>query len=674
MLKATVRGSLAAALACGLLVLLAAARADAAPAWLAPVSISEAGQEAGGPQVAFDSHGDAVAVWDSAAGTGKYGLTTHVVQAAFRPAGGSWQAPVSVGWCNEGSCEPQVGIDTRGDAVALWQAYTGFTFVVESSYKPAGGAWQAPVLLSPAEIPGAAHPKLAVDAQGDAITVWDRGSAIDAVTQAAFMPAGGTWQAPVDISPEGDSAFEPQIAFDGHGDAQVLWYHVEGKYNGNYEYVAQASFMPAGGAWQAPVDISALGLASGLNVTFDEAGNAAAIWDQWTHGFLSTRTVQAAFMPAGGTWQSPVSIVGAEDELDQPKGAGAPGIAVDGHGDTVAVWPWEFGGNIQAAFRPAGGAWQAPLNISAFDENARNPRVAFDSQGNAIAVWALQPSVGAPEVIQSAFMPAGGTWQAPVDISGEDASFPEVAFDGQGDAIAVWDSGNGTNDEIQSAGYVAAGPRLNSLSIPTTGVVGQPVTFSVASLDVWSVLGETSWSFGDGASATGTGVTHVYTAPSTYEVTLQSADTLGNMTSTSGKIAIAPAPPTPTPVTSTPAALIPPPTTPTGSTAPAGPAGKNGEVELVTCNAVTTDAGKARKTVQQCTTKLMSSPITITTAGASIAAVLSRGKVVYATGSATKSRKQTKLLLIPRQRIRKGSYTLTLTHGPERLHEPITID
>ena len=60
---------------------------------------------------------------------------------------------------------------------------------------------------------------------------------------------------------------------------------------------------------------------------------------------------------------------------------------------------------------------------------------------------------------------------------------------------------------------------------------------------MWSVPGETSWSFGDGVSASGTSVTHTYTVAGTYEVTLHSADMLGNVTSTSGKITIATAPP-----------------------------------------------------------------------------------------------------------------------------------
>ena len=141
----------------------------------------------------------------------------------------------------------------------------------------------------------------------------------------------------------------------------------------------------------------------------------------------------------------------------------------------------------------------------------------------------------------------------PIDLAGEVGAynFPQVAFDGLGDALVVW--GNNRNI-IRGSTYVVAGPVLNNVSIPAEGTVGQPLTFSVSPLDAWLVGGETSWSFGDGASASGASVTHTYTVAGTYEVTIHSADTLGNITSTSGKVTIAPAiapgpsPSAPTPV------------------------------------------------------------------------------------------------------------------------------
>ena len=104
-----------------------------------------------------------------------------------------------------------------------------------------------------------------------------------------------------------------------------------------------------------------------------------------------------------------------------------------------------------------------------------------------------------------------------------------------------------------------------------------------------------------------------------------------------------------------------------------GTQGPAGQIELVTCKSVTTGKGKHRKTVQKCATKLTSSPITFTTTETRVVAVLSHEHIVYATGVAISSGKQTQLLLSPRQHIGKGSYTLTLTHERKQQRETLTI-
>jgi hypothetical protein len=109
---------------------------------------------------------------------------------------------------------------------------------------------------------------------------------------------------------------------------------------------------------------------------------------------------------------------------------------------------------------------------------------------------------------------------------------------------------------------------------------------------------------------------------------------------------------------------------PPGKTGPRGPAGK---IELVTCKPVTKGKGKHKKTTQKCTTKLTSKPVKFKTGGDVSTAVLSRGDIVYATGSAIRAGKNTKLLLTPLRKIRGGSYTLKLTHGQHRQRETITI-
>ena len=58
-------------------------------------------------------------------------------------------------------------------------------------------------------------------------------------------------------------------------------------------------------------------------------------------------------------------------------------------GDVVAVWQRSNGANtiIEGAVRLAGGTWQAPVELSRPGENAESPQVAIDSAGDVTAVW-----------------------------------------------------------------------------------------------------------------------------------------------------------------------------------------------------------------------------------------------------------------------------------------------
>ena len=109
-----------------------------------------------------------------------------------------------------------------------------------------------------------------------------------------------------------------------------------------------------------------------------------------------------------------------------------------------------------------------------------------------------------------------------------------------------------------------------------------------------------------------------------------------------------------------------------GARGPAGPRGPAGEIELVTCKPVGVGRSK-HKTAEKCTSGLMTSLVKIATTGVSSAAVLSRGKVVYADGAAIDAGNQTRLLLTPRRKLGRGSYTLTLTHGRTRARETVSI-
>jgi PKD repeat protein len=494
--------------------------------WLAPVAVSEFGQVSE-QRGALDPQGDAGVVWGKETGFGYW-----VAEATTRPASGSWQPPVELGTCGKSRCEPQIAADPHGDLMAVWDFYTGFTFEVEAAYKPASAAWQSPITLSETKVPGAVEPQVAFDSHGDAMAIWYRGG--DSVVEVDEKPAGGAWQEPEVISNVGSLIqARPEVALDPNGDAVAVWTQ-----SGEF----RSAFKPAGGGWESPVSLSKSGAAQEGHVGFDAAGDAIAVWRKFTGGISSPMIVQAAYRPTGEGWETAQTLT-THEEIEEHVLSEYPDVAVAASGAAVATWTSR--NQVNAAGMAAGGGWSEPSAISPAEGVAREPSVAFDSQGDASAIWTWQKSFGADVAVETATVPAGGTWQKPHVLTEAAHEFsPALDFDAQGDALALWSQG-GSESVVETDGFVAAPPSLRSVSIPSSGYVGQPISFSVSPFDVWSIFDEASWSFGDSAAASGTSVTHVYTSPGTYEVTLRGSDTLGNVSSTSGKITIALPPPSP---------------------------------------------------------------------------------------------------------------------------------
>ena len=161
--------------------------------------------------VAIDSAGDAVAVWSY-----ETEFEFQPVWAAYRPAGGGWQAPVELAPPQNPESAPDVAIDPRGDAQAVW---IGSSFAIQGVYKPAGQDWQQPKSVTEAESlsekeHSASDPHVAFDSRGDAITAWDIDAGEHEVVQASSRSDGGAWQTPVNLSAAGQNAYVPSVAMD----------------------------------------------------------------------------------------------------------------------------------------------------------------------------------------------------------------------------------------------------------------------------------------------------------------------------------------------------------------------------------------------------------------------------------------------------------------------------
>jgi len=539
--------------ACGtVLALFAPGSAQAAPTWLSPVGISAGGTMANEAHVAFDAQGDAVSVWQRKLPDAEGGKT--VVQTSTHPAGGVWSAPEIISAPDGDTLGAQLAVDPQGNAVAVWQRAAGNLSVVQASSRPAGGAWSAPLDLSdPAQFANEA--KVALDPQGMAMVLWSIAPSISAkpIIQSRTRAAGGDWGPVQNVSSVGDDSYNSnlQFALDAHGNAVATWLR-----SAPPATVVQAATRPAGGAWSAsPQPLSDPGAeARFADVGLDAQGNAVAVW-QARGNTTNTEIVLARVRPAAGGgaddgWSAPQQI-SANDQSAQ-----VPLLIVDPMGDATVVWVHkvttpgiDVASNIQGTTRAAGGAWTAPQDLSPALENADYPQLAVGPQGHAVAVW--RRLEGATYLKQDMYSlvararPPAGAWGDPKTVSPPNPESPVnqgVAVDPQGNAVVVWPqfrqfTSNYTTP-IQAAGYDAAGPQLRGLSMPDSGTVGSPLSFSVAPVDVWSSVASTRWNFGDGSGADGASVSHSYSAPSNFPVTVRSTDSLGNASTETRSVAV----------------------------------------------------------------------------------------------------------------------------------------
>ncbi len=113
-------------------------------------------------------------------------------------------------------------------------------------------------------------------------------------------------------------------------------------------------------------------------------------------------------------------------------------IAIDPKENATVVWRVDE--KIQAASRVEG-KWNGPVDIASSVKNLAKLEVGCDEEGNALAVWVVKAEKKG--AIWSAYKPLGGTWTTPVEISspGGNNLFFTLAHDHAGYFVVVWNYG-----------------------------------------------------------------------------------------------------------------------------------------------------------------------------------------------------------------------------------------
>jgi hypothetical protein len=299
--------------------------------WATPALIeSDAGEVVGAVELAGAADGSALAVWS------QYdGQTLNIIANRYDPTAG-WATPEIIDALPERGDYPRVAMDASGNALAAWEQADASlqTNIRASRYTPASG-WEAPVLVSTDNTRHARGPRIAQDADGNALLLFSQTSGIDAHMHAArFTPSGG-WETPVRIGPEVSGTVEyGDVAFAPDGSALAVWEQPIGG-GGTVVTTAYANRYTPGSGWEIPAPVST-GDAFYPKVGYDAGGHALAVW----YEIEVTRAPNDAFSVwgnrfiAGQGWSSPARI----SDYGSLIGTYMPSLAVSPNGDAMAVW------------------------------------------------------------------------------------------------------------------------------------------------------------------------------------------------------------------------------------------------------------------------------------------------------------------------------------------------
>jgi hypothetical protein len=202
---------------------------------------------------------------------------------------------------------------------------------------------------------------------------------------------------------------------------------------------------------------------------------------------LSPYSATAAPILTASTWSTPVVLA--------PTGGGAPIVRHDALGNAITIWV----GTSSSMVKPAEGAWGAIIPLPAAGFLASD--VAFQPNGTAMAIG-VGGSAGAYAIQVTTLASGAAAWSTPATVytsSSATATIasPQLRFDGQGNAVAVWQTVEpNVSNVVQSTYYKAATGWSAAVNLsPTTGFNSAP-DFAVNALGdavvVWSKLADAS--------------------------------------------------------------------------------------------------------------------------------------------------------------------------------------
>lgn len=380
----------------------------------------------------------------------------------------SWTSAVAFG--------PSLGNAPREQSLAVANDARGFYLInelitpspttdVRAFDKPPGAGWSEGQVISPViAVPSAetrAYESLhvRVDDAGRALAVWVYRDSLNPSdrnwTSNVFFsrrdPSSGTWGSPQVLQSDPLAhARGVHLVMEPSGSAWAVWTERTFKdaTSGTQDEFAifAARYDPTSGTWSTPEKVTTDMLWNvAARVATDRQGNPHVLV-AWNSAIPLESTLLASRRTIPGTWTAPATLAFALPLASVAPSFAEFDIAVDADNDAIAMWrEWDgIRHTVLSRHFTVAGGWEPAVQLMlASNDSGFGPKLAMDEAGNAFVAWHEFDDVSGFAIWTARFEKALG-WTFLEIISslpgtfGDDSTFPHIAFDSAGNAVAIW--------------------------------------------------------------------------------------------------------------------------------------------------------------------------------------------------------------------------------------------
>ena len=370
--------------------------------------------------------------------------------------------------CPYGGMRIKTGLDSNGNGVLDDSEISENRYVC--SLVDSNMGWQVP---SPVETSISAlnfTPMATADSKGNMQVVWlhrDNQNLDEISFQSRRLMAGSGWSSVETLETLTDPGTMEGLAFAGNstGTNMLVW----SISNGSHRSIFARLYHPVSGwADSKLIETDDQQSAEKPQVAVDASNRAMVIWEQY-QGIGDQRSIWYNRYLPGSEW-------GTAQELASPVDQGQsrnPRLAMDNDGNAMAIWNQWDGSKLDLWFREyrANDGWQTAALVEHRDENIipLKTSLAMNSGGIAVASWMHSNGPQTQDSIWVNIYRAGSGWENETQIGSAAAlniDSPYSAVDHAGNAFVVWTQDDGYGHRVWFSRYEPASGWSNAEKLP----------------------------------------------------------------------------------------------------------------------------------------------------------------------------------------------------------------